>query len=529
MIAEINDKPALVSDSYNISYEQLYENIASFASLLDEPKEELKIAIFSENRPEWVYALNAIWARHCIAVPLDYLSGNDELEYMLSDASPGVVFCSEERKNKLEEIQKKVDFTFSILVFEEMENDSTEAREKTPMFVEDKDKTALVLYTSGTTGNPKGVILSFKNLLFNIHAVSQKVKIMEPHDRMFKLLPLHHIFPLMGTVVIPFYRGCTVVVAPSLVAEEFTKTMQKFKPTLLIGVPRLYESMHNRISAKIKSNVFTKMIFNLARASQSKAFSGFVFKTVHNRMGGAIKYLVSGGARLDPVIFNDFRTLGFEVLEGYGLTETAPMITFNRPGKSRAGSPGRPVPGLQTQIKENELIVKGDNVMLGYLNLEKETGEKIKDGWFHTGDLGYFDNKNYLFLTGRKNEIIVLPNGKKVNPLEIEDKITRLDTNVKEVGVFMHENVLQAIIHPDFEHLEEKGKEQLQHHFKINVFDKINEMVSNHKRITKFHLSKSELPKTRLGKVKRFELAGMLEQKLEEKPGKRNHNSANTG
>ncbi len=517
MLVRESEKYALLGDDFKITYTELHKNISGFISALENVKPETRIVIFSENRPEWVYALYAIWSCQCISVPLDFMASEDELDYMLKDNAPGVIFCSGETKETLSAVVQKNDFKPKILVFEDIREKQTNGNKFSPE-IKETEKTALILYTSGTTGSPKGVMLSFKNLVFNVKSVTEKVRVIEPDDRIFMLLPLHHIFPLMGTLILPLYIGCTIVVSPSLVAEDFIKTIQRYKPTILIGVPRLYESVRRRIVRTLKKNIATRAVFGLARVVGNRTISKKVFQKIHNRFGGSLKYLVSGGASLDAGIYRDFNALGFEVLEGYGLTETAPLIAFNRPGNSKAGSAGQAVPDVQLRIEEDEVLVKGDNVMQGYYNRPEETGEVIKNGWFYTGDLGYLDGKGFLFLTGRKSEIIVLPNGKNVNPKEIESKILDYGEGIKEVGIFLHNDTLQALVYPDFKALKGKNRDEIHAHFKTNVFDKLNESVSGYKTVKKFHVAKSELPKTRMGKVKRFKLPDFLEEKDEERP-----------
>ncbi|MFW5831000.1 MAG: AMP-binding protein [Prolixibacteraceae bacterium] len=517
MLAHKSEKYALLGNDFQISYSNLHQNVSLFVTVLGEVNPETRIVILSENRPEWVYSLYAIWSCDCIAVPLDYMASEDDLEYMLGDNLPGIIFCSEETKEKLENVLQKIENKPAVHVFEGIQKNHWKGKDFSPE-IKNEEKTALILYTSGTTGNPKGVMLSFKNLIFNIKSVTEKAPVIKPDDHVFMLLPVHHIFPLMATLVLPLYLGCTVIVSPSLVAEDFTETTQRFKPTILVGVPRLYESIERRILRTLKKNSGTRLVFVISKLFKNKKFSQIVFKKVHQQFGGSVKYLITGGASLDSGTYTNFNALGFEVLEGYGLTETAPLIAFNRPGKSKPGSAGQAVPGVQLRIQDDEVLVKGDNVMQGYYNMPEETEKVIKDDWFYTGDLGFTDKEDFLFLTGRKSEIIVLPNGKNVNPKQIEKKIIDYDEGIKEAGVFLHDNILQALVYPDFKTLKGKSKNEIHEHLKWNVFEKLNDSLSRHKKIKKFHVAKSELPKTRMGKIKRFELPDFMEKRDEDHP-----------
>jgi long-chain acyl-CoA synthetase len=281
--------------------------------------------------------------------------------------------------------------------------------------IEDTDNTALILYTSGTTGKPKGVVLSFQNLLYNIKTFTETIRIYRPEDKILTLLPVHHIFPLVGTIIAPFHIGAKVVMAPSIVPQKIMEILQQHQPDMLLGVPRLYEAFHRNIMNAIGKNILLKFLFFVSTRINNKTISSIIFNKIQKTFGN-LRYLISGGSKLDEKVYQDMTALGFEMLEGYGLTETAPLISFNRPGKARAGSPGQPAPGLQVKIEQDEIAVEGENIMKGYYNLPDKTREVIKDGWFHTSDLGYIDEDGYLFITGRKKEILVLPNGENVNP-----------------------------------------------------------------------------------------------------------------
>ena len=226
----------------------------------------------------------------------------------------------------------------------ETENSTDEAGEM-PEY--QPDDTAVIIYTSGTTGSPKGVMLTYRNLKQNVDAVSKGIKIYHSDSRVMVLLPLHHIFPLAGTLIIPMSLGATIAISPSLKTEDILKTLQDNKITIIIGVPRLYAAIHKGIKSKIDKSAVARLLFKVAKKLQSKGFSKKIFKAAHQKFGGAVEFLVSGGAALDPEVGSDFQTLGFEVLEGYGMTEAAPMITFTQPGRVKIGSPGHVVAGTE--------------------------------------------------------------------------------------------------------------------------------------------------------------------------------------
>lgn len=506
MFLHDNNKTALILKNKKITYKKLLEKVEIYSKLFSKKKNQ-KIIIFSENCLEWIYAFYASWKNQSIVVPVDFMATAEEVAYIIKDSKPEVIFCSKQTEEILKEAVKKSKHKAKVLVFEKIKEKILVSKTKKFDFPHmNENETAIILYTSGTTGSPKGVMLSFDNLIVNIEAVSEKVKIYTPHDRVMILLPLHHIFPLMGSLIGPMANGATVAICPTLVTEDIIQTLQENKITMMIGVPRLYNLIRKGIMDKINSSFVTKSIFKLAKLINSQSFSRKIFKQVHDRFGGSIKYLVSGGAALPDETNKDLTTLGFEILEGYGMTETAPMISFTNPGNTKIGSVGFIVPGIDVKIEDGEVVVKGRNVMQGYYKRKKETGEILKNNWLYTGDLGKIDKKGYLYITGRKKEIIVTPGGKNINPIEIEEKILNMQKNINEIGVFLKDNILQAVIFPDFRKIKEQGILNLDEFFRWDVIDKYNKTVAPYKKIVKFSLVNTELPKTRLGKIRRFML-----------------------
>ncbi|TAJ12321.1 long-chain fatty acid--CoA ligase [Marinilabiliaceae bacterium JC017] len=516
MILNLGEKTALVNGDKRISYDDLHHQSNVFAQLYSEEKTN-KVVIFSENRVGWVYAFYSIWINDAIAIPVDFMSSLDDVAYILNDCRPEVIFVSKEKQMMLTEAINRAGISPKVFVIDDYE--AIQPRDKVQLanIASDDEKTAVIIYTSGTTGSPKGVMLSFKNLKANIAAIHIDVPIYNPDDRVMMLLPLHHIFPLMGTLVGPLNIGAQVALAPSMASEDILKTLQENKITILIGVPRLYTAIYKGIKDKIEKSPVAKALFNLAAKINSYAFSRMLFKSVHQKFGGAIRFMVAGGAALDPEVGNTFRTLGFEVLEGFGMTEAAPMITFTRPGKVKIGSPGHVLPLAKVEIRDKEIVVKGPNVMQGYYNRPEETAEVLKDGWLYTGDLGYFDEQGYLYITGRKKEIIVLSNGKNINPVEIEQKLESYAAFISEVGVYQEKDQLRAIIVPSPELMKGADVAAIHKEIKWLVIDKYNQGVTPYKKIMFFSIYNGELPRTRLGKLRRFKLAE-LNQENQEQP-----------
>jgi long-chain acyl-CoA synthetase len=512
MFLKDHKKTAFIWKGEKISYNQFLRQVDRYASLLQH-QEGSKVAIISENRPEWAYAFYAAWKKSFIPVPIDFMSEVEEIRYILEDCKPANVFCSRARLEKLRKAEHQLSYDPDILVFEELDPPD----QGQPNFPEmEKDATAAIIYTSGTTGSPKGVMLSFDNLLANIISISEDVPIYHRDHKILILLPLHHSYPLMGTLVVPVYVGATMAFSPSMATEDILQTLQKNEVTMIVGVPRFFNLVMKGIKEKINQSKLAKLLFKLAAGVNSIKFSRFLFKSVHDKFGGNIQIMPCGGAALDEELHRDYQTLGFEIYPGYGMTETAPLITFPRPGEVKIGSVGKPLNVNEVKIQDGEIITRGQNVMKGYYNRPEETDKVIRNGWLYTGDLGYFDDDGYLFITGRKKEIIVLPSGKNINPVEIEFKLEKITDYIKEIGVFMHHDLLQAVIVPDRAKLREDDVTDLEEYFKWQVIDNYNSGVAPYKQIKKFHLINEELPKTRLQKLRRFKLKDFVKDKQDQ-------------
>ncbi len=507
-------KTALIHGGREISYSELIENVGSFASLVDTLPDE-RVAIISENRPEWVYALFGIWRKGSIAVPIDFMSTPEEIAYILRDSGCKLAFCSNQTEENLRKALETENLKVEIINFDR--TPLPKPYDKT--YHRDPQDIALILYTSGTTGHPKGVMLTFRNLLSNIEGVAD-AGIAGKEDSTLAILPFHHSYPLMVTLLLPLHLGATIVFLDKLTPEDILEKLKRYRITILVGVPRLLSLFHKRIMEEIERNFFAKIVFKLMEKIESRGLRRKVFSKVHEAFGGNIKYMVSGGAKLDLKVARDLTTLGFTILEGYGLTETSPIVSFNSPDNPKLGSVGLPIKGVRVRIsEEGEVLVRGPNVMKGYWNKPKETSEVLKEGWLYTGDLGHVDEEGFLYITGRKKEIIVLGTGKNVQPEEIEKLILEESDLVKEVGVFEKEGKLHALIYPDLEKVREKGVVNLEETIKWEVVDRVNRRLPEWKRIVGFRLSPTELPKTRLGKLRRFMLSKLYEEALE-KPKK---------
>lgn len=501
-------KTALIWQNKAISYTELIANVTQFSGLIN-GKSFTKAAVFAENRPEWVYAFYAAWGRDLTPVPIDYLSSADDVVHILNDCTPEIIFCSDKTIDLYNDIKSQLDHEITVFNLDALPQITPDSAKVTAgdlaAIGKNQEKTGVIIYTSGTTGKPKGVMLSFGNLISNINLVVNYVEIFNLKDQVLALLPFHHVMPLVGTVVVPLYVGAAIVFVPGLASADIINTLQQHKISIIVAVPRFYEMIMKGIKEKIGQSKIAGLLFKLAEKVDSAAFSRKVFGSVHKKFGGNIRFMVCGGAAIDPLVAKDFQTLGFEILTGFGMTEASPMITFTHPGKVRVGTNGFVHADNEIKFDENDqILVRGKNIMQGYYNRPEETAEILKDGWLYTGDKGRLDEDGFLYITGRIKEIIVLSNGKNINPVELEFKLQEIGGNlVKEVGVFMHFEQLSVVIYPDLAHIP-GGITAAEEIIRAKVLETFNNSVAPYKKIYNLFVTENELPKTRLSKLKRF-------------------------
>ncbi len=386
MMLKSGGKTAIIYDGSAISYTELLGRITQYSRLLPIRRGD-RAAIFSENRPEWIYAFYAVWMKEGISVPVDFMSTSVDVRAILDDSKPAVVFTSNGCLDVLKSAVKKLRNKPKIIVFEKIAVKSAPPPES--LRVRDLDATAAILYTSGTTGKAKGVMLSYDNLLASIESITG-LGMLTAEDRMLAILPFHHIFPLQGTVLCPLYMGATIAFARSLNPGDILAALQQHRITMFLGVPRLYEAFHASLMAKIKSSIPARVLFRISHAIDNISFSRLLFKKVQDAFGGSIHAYLTGGAPLRGETARDLRALGFKLVEGYGLTETAPLISFNRFDWIKAGSVGLSMPNTEVRIIDGEIAVRGRNVTKGYYKKPLLTAQVLRDGWLFTGDAGIY-------------------------------------------------------------------------------------------------------------------------------------------
>ena len=508
MLISKKDKLAITFKDDKYTYEQLLRYSQLYADKFSLECKPEKILICAQNSPEWCFAFYGAMRCKSIVVPLDAQSTKKEIEYVINDCRPDIVFISDDKKEMFADmnLQNARLMTKDDVVLSDDKNIPA-----TDIPLGNLEDVMLINYTSGTTGNPKGVMLTYKNVMFNIDSVSKQVPIFQEDSNVMVLLPLHHILPLLGSLVAPLYMGGTLHIAEAMNAESIIKTLNAGKVSIIIGVPRLYDMLVKGIMSKINASFVTRLLYKITKLIGSDAVSRVIFSSVHKKFGGHLKYLVSGGAALSVETATILKTLGLYVLEGYGMTETAPMISFTRPGRRKVGYAGELLPNIEAKIAENgEICVKGDNVMKGYYKREEETAQIIKDGWLHTGDMGILD-KYGLKITGRIKEIIVTSNGKNINPELLEKEFLNESKYVQEIGIFLSGDILHAAIRPEMTAVRQSSLDDMDALIKSEV-ERFNAEQPQYKRIKQYHIMSEELPKTRLGKVQRFLLPHLIDK-----------------
>lgn len=503
------NKEAVFYKNKEYTYKDLIREAKYISKVLGIEKGE-KVVNFMENRPEFICSFFGIWNSKGVPINIDAGYTAEELEYILTDADPKVIMTSNKNLKVAEEAIKLSGKNIRIINCDEIKSPEDFEVGEYVIYSPEPEDIGVLLYTSGTTGKPKGVVLTFDNLMSNVDAIVE-IKMATPKDRLLALLPYHHVLPLSINLLMAIHIGTLVVLIDELSASAILGALQKYKITIVVGVPRLWEMIHKGLMEKIKSSKIANLLFELCKKVKSVTLSKIVFKKVHQALGGNIRYLVSGGAKLDPNIMDDFKVLGIKVLEGYGLTETSPIIAFTRPDDVCIGTVGKTIPGVEVKIADDgELLVKGRNVLKEYYNKPEATKEaKDENGWFHTGDLGKIEN-GYITIIGRKKEMIVLSNGKNINPIDIENEIAKGSDLIKEIAVMEHNNHLLALVYPDFKLIKERSITNITETLKWDIIDSYNINAPAYRKILEIKIVKDEFPKTKLGKLRRFMLKDIL-------------------
>lgn len=465
------------------------------------------------NCPEWAISYLGILYSGACAVPVDPQLTIKEIQNIAADCNPKAIFTSKAIIQESDFASLKPRFK-KIIIIDSSKVPGGEGNIIDFAYIRkynipgdihfpeiSPDDNASLIYTSGTTGTPKGVLLSHRNFLSNVKSFDE-LNIFKEFDTFLSLLPLFHSYAFMAGLLVPILSGTTISFCLSFRPEDVTHTIKDSGVTVVPTVPQFLTLLRNKIFSKYDESpaILKPFILYMTKSKVRKIF------------GGGLRLFVSGGARLEPSIGKDISKLGIVILEGYGLTETSPVVSFNPPEKVKFGSVGKAIPGVEVKIDNpdefgiGEILIKGPNVMKGYYKRPDLTKEVIKEGWFHSGDQGYLDNEGYLFITGRIKEVIVLSSGKNVYPAELET-IYGSSPYIKELCILSKEDQrgLHAIIVPDFAYFRKTEIINLQDKIRWEL-ENISKELPPYNRVMGFTVIKEDLPRTRLGKIKRFEL-----------------------
>ena len=520
----------------NITFKRLLQDINAFGTKLYEMGfKNKRIVVIGRNRYEWVVAHLSNLLGGIVSVPLDKELQVDELESCLERSKADVIVFDEKYIENIEEIKKRGTTKLQKYIcmseqegyedFWELKKQGEKLlkqgqREYTKAKI-DEDKMAILLFTSGTTSKSKAVMLSQKNIASNVYSMLL-VEDLQPTDSNLAFLPYHHIFGSTCMVVM-LAAGIKTAFPDGL--RYVAQNLKEYKVSVFVGVPLLVEAIYKNVEKQIEKQGKTKLI-NIAKKVSNVLRKCHIdvrrklFKQVIEGLGGHMRFVISGGAPLDKKVAKGFDELGVQVAQGYGLTETAPVIAAENYKKKRYGSVGIPLENVEVEIVNQdangigEVRAKGPNVMLGYYENEEATKAVLKDGWFYTGDLGYFDKDGYLFLTGRQKDMIVLKNGKKVFPEELEVLVNRIDV-VEECMVFGLPNeqdkndiTLSVKVVYNKEIAKEKYPDATEEDLRKIIWEQIKEINKTfppYKYIKNMILTDEELIKTTTKKVKRNE------------------------
>lgn len=524
-----------------ITYSEAYEDVNGLGTaLINIGLKGKRVAVIGENCYQWASSYLAITGGVGIVVPLDKELSKDELAQLVKNSEVSGVMFTKKYLETFKEIKKNKDNKLEVLVNLSAEEEEDGVYSWKKLIASGKelissgdrsyldaeiiaDEMGVLLFTSGTTGIAKGVMLSQTNICADLMSAPTLLETLDT-DTFFSILPLHHTYECTCGFLMPMYKGSAIGYCEGL--KYIQKNLQEIKPTFFLAVPLIFESLYRSIikSAK-KSGQLEKMqkVMKLNRVTSKVGINlnKKFLKDVYNVFGGNLDVMISGGAAIDPQILDFFNELGIIAVQGYGLTECAPMAALSPDVRKsiRGDSVGYLLPGMECEIRDadeagiGEICLKGQNVMMGYYNMPEETEKVLRDGWFYTGDLGYLKD-GYIYITGRKKNVIITRNGKNVFPEELEHYLGKIPY-VLESMVWAdndesgQDDVIIATIRPNMEEVKNKLGEDAMDMKKVEALiseevDKINENLPLFKRIKKVAIREEEFEKTTGHKIKRF-------------------------
>ena len=521
-----------------ISHKEFRNDIKALGTkLVNMGLKDKRIAVISENRYEWGIVYLAVVTGTGIIVPLDKSLPDNEIESLIVRSEVEAIFYSKKYDEVMNKIKKENNTKVKYFISMDLEKEENKVYSENELIKQgkellesgdrefldakiDADKMSIMLFTSGTTAMSKAVMLSHKNICANLMDIASVIKIDE-NDIFLSFLPLHHTFECTVGFLYPISKGGAIAFCEGI--RHIAENIKEYKATAMISVPILFESMYKKVMKGIEKKGKLKTLKKGIKISQFLLKFGIdirkkLFKEIHDNLGGKVRLFVAGGAALDPEAEKGFNQLGFTMYQGYGLTESSPVIAAEDDKYQRLGSIGKAFPSLDVKIEDpneegiGELLAKGPSIMLGYYNNEEATKETIEDGWLHTGDLARIDEDGYIFISGRKKFVIVLKNGKNIYPEEIETLINKIE-GIKESFVYGKpeddgDYKICAKIAYDEELVEEVFVTKNPEELKEKIWQEIklvNKTMPPYKYVREISVTDKELIKTTTQKVKRFE------------------------
>ena len=536
----------------DITYGKFRDDVIGFGTGLIEylGLRDKRVVIISETTYEWYVSYMAMLCGVGIAVPMDKELPENEFENLVKRSKASAIIYSSRKKELIDKVRDRLD---GIEYFIEMYSDS-DLNGKDVGFEQvkkigsklyengnnslldtkiDKDEFKVLIFTSGTTSASKGVMLCNRNLTENIFAAGSYVNVRED-DRLFSVLPLHHTYESTIGFLFPFARGASVAVCEGL--KYIVPNLKETKPTAMIAVPLLIESLYKKINQTIKKSGKETLVNSMIHVTNALKLVGIdikkkVFAEIYDNLGGNIRIIVSAAAPIDKKIGKWIEDIGIEFLQGYGLTETAPIAALTPESDSHIGSVGKAVVCAELKIKdpnengEGEVLIKSSTLMLGYYEMEEETKKAIsEDGWFNSGDVGYLDKDGFLYITGRSKNVIVTANGKNIYPEEIELVLGKIPY-ISECMVYgkgeKDDLTVSVKVIPNYEYIAENVKKDMTDEEIYNLIweeiKKVNKTLTSYKAIKYLEIKKDEFEKTTTMKIKRFAELKKDEEKAKSK------------
>lgn len=503
-----------------------------------------KIAVIGDNSHRWALSYYSVVCGVGVIVPIDRNLEKGEITNLLQRADVEAVFASTKLASTIASLLEELPLVKKVIIMAAPEDDVDEFLEDERFMTmeqlvsEGKELVAkgnsayidaeihaedlsTILFTSGTTGLAKGVMLSHRNLSQNVFNMSKYVQIPD-EGRVLDVLPMHHVYEMTCTVMTSFYQGATVVICEGL--KYIQQNFVEAECNIMLGVPLIFENIYRKIWTKAEKSGNADKLRRAINMSMKldlrnkKVVTKRLFKAVHDIFGESLYILIAGGAAIDPNVISEFEAMGLPMMQGYGMTENSPIIAVNQDRYGKAASVGKPMPGTEVRIVDKdesgigEVICKGPSVMMGYYKDAENTAKTIKGGWLYTGDYGYLDEDGFLYITGRKKNVIVTKGGKNIFPEEVEYYLLLSDF-ISEVIVYgKHEEIKDdlictAIMYPDFKALENAGymTDEEKYRKLKEAVDEANSKMPPFKRVKRIEIREDDFIKTTTLKIKRFE------------------------